>query len=71
MMKCEICRSVIPRKKRTKHDNSEKHNQYSNLILNTYIVKDVKLDEFKDVLSKYYLDHMKNFLSSLLEFIGK
>ena len=31
------------------------------MILNTYTVKDVKLDEFKDVLSKYYFDQMKKF----------
>ena len=29
------------------------------MILNIYIVKDVKLDETKDVMSKYYFDHMK------------
>ena len=34
------------KEKKTKHDNSKKHKYYSNLILKTYIVKDVKLDEF-------------------------
>ena len=33
------------------------------MILDTYIVKDVKLDEFKDVMSKYYFDHMTIFNS--------
>ena len=33
------------------------------MILSTYLVKDVKLDECKDVLSKYYFDHMKKFIS--------
>ena len=61
MMKCEICHSLIQKKNKTKHDNSKKHTYYSNLTLNTYFVKDVKLDEFKDVLFKYYFDHMKKF----------
>ena len=51
MIKCEICHSLIQRKNRTTHDNSKKHKYYSNLILNTYIVKDVKLDELEDVMS--------------------
>ena len=63
MMKCEICHSLIPRKNKTKHDNSKKHRYYSNLILNTYIVNDVKLDEFENVISKYYFDQMKKFNS--------
>ena len=63
MMKCEICHSLIQRKNRKKHDNSRKHKYYSHLILNTYIVKDVKLDEFKDVFSRHYFDHMKKFNS--------
>ena len=33
------------------------------MILNTYIVKDVKLDEFEDVMSKYYFDDMGKFNS--------
>ena len=62
-MKCEICQSLIQRKNKTKHDNSKKHKYYSDLILGTCIVKDVKTDEFKVVLSKYYFDHMKKFNS--------
>ena len=62
-MKCEICHPIIQRKNKTKHDNTEKLNYYSNLILSTYLVKDVKLDEYKDVFSKYYFDHMKKFIS--------
>ena len=61
-MKCEICHSFIQMKNKTEHDNSKKHKYYSNLVLSTYIVKDVKLDEF-NALSKYYFDHMKNFIS--------
>ena len=52
---------INTKKNKTKHDNSKKHRYYSNLTLNTYFVKDVKLDEFKDVLFKYYFDHMKKF----------
>ena len=63
MMKCEICHSLIQRKNKTKHDNTKKHKYYSNLILNTYFVNDVKLDEYKDLLSKYFFDHMKKFNS--------
>ena len=62
-MKCEISHSLLQRKNKTKHDNTKKHKYCSNLILNTYIVKDVKLDEFKDVLSKYCFDHIKKFNS--------
>ena len=57
-MKCEICHSLIQRKNKRKHDNSKKRKYDSNLILNTYIVKDVKLDELEVVMSKYYFDHM-------------
>ena len=63
MMKFEICHSLLQMENKTKHDNSRKHKYSSNLILNTYNVKDVKLDEFKDVLSKYYFDHMKKLYS--------
>ena len=58
-MNCEICHKIIQRKNRTKHDNSTKHEYYSNLNLKTYIVKDKKLDGFKDVMFKYYFDHSK------------
>ena len=51
-MKCEICHSLIERKIMTKHDNSKKHKYFSKLILNTYFVKNVRLNEFKDVMSK-------------------
>ena len=50
-MKCEIYHSLIQRRNKTKHDNTKKYKYYSNLILNTFIVKDVKLHEFKDVWS--------------------
>ena len=50
-MKCEICHSLIQRKNKTKHDNSKNHKYIFYLILNTYIVKDVKLDELKVVMS--------------------
>ena len=61
MMKFETSHSLIQRK--NKPDNSNKHKYFSNLILNTSTVKDVKLDEFKDVVSKYYFDHVKKFIS--------
>ena len=63
MMKCEICYSIIQSRNKTKHVNSKKHKYYSNLTLNTYFVKDVKLNEFQDAMSKYYYDHMKQFNS--------
>ena len=31
------------------------------MILNTYILNQVKLDEFEDVMCKYYFDHLKKF----------
>ena len=61
MMKCEICHLLLQRNKRTKHDKSKQHKYYSNLILNTYFVKDVKLDEFEEVFSTYYFNHTKKF----------
>ena len=70
-MKYEICHSLKQRKNRTKHDNSKKHKYYSNMILNTYIVKDVKLDEFRDVMSKYYFDQMKKFNSFTVRVYSK
>ena len=33
------------------------------MILKTYFVKDVKLDELRDVMSKYYFEHLKKFNS--------
>ena len=57
------CHSILQRKNKTKHDNSKKHKYFSNLILKTYFVKDVKLYEFKDVMCKYYFDRKKKFNS--------
>ena len=64
-MKCEECHLLIQRKIKTKHINAKKHKSYPNLVLNTYIVKDVKLDKLQDVDYKYYFDHMKNLIASL------
>ena len=61
MMTYAICYSILQKKNNTKHDKSKKHKYFSNLILNSYFVKDVKLDDFKNVMFKYYFDHMKKF----------
>ena len=62
-MECEICQSLLQRKNETKHDISKKQKYYYDLIFFTYTVKDLKLDDFKNVLSTYYFDHTERIIS--------
>ena len=59
MMKCHGSKTTLKKKNKTKIEQSKKHNFFSNLVLNKYIVKDIAVDNFKYVITSYYNEHIK------------
>ena len=59
MMKCHDCNTTI--KNKTKHEQTKKHNFFSNLVSNKYVIKDVYTNKFKYVITSYYNEHIKKF----------
>ena len=58
MYRCDICDTNLLKRNKTKHEQPKKHkNYYSNLILNRYVIKNVKVDELKDIFNPYFIEH--------------
>ena len=53
MEECNICLSKIKKRNKNKHEQSNKHNFFSNLIIKKYIVENDEIDKFKDILQSY------------------
>ena len=47
------------KKKKKKHCLTNKHKIFSNLIINKYIVRNLEIDKFKDIIQPYYNNHKK------------
>ena len=62
MYKCELCNTTVQRRKKTQHNQTKKHEYYSNLILNRCFIKNVKVNEFKDIFNPYFIEHTKKFV---------
>ena len=58
-MKCQICNTTT--KNMPQHGQSEKHKCLSNLVLYRYIVKDIAVDKFEDIITSYFIEHIKKF----------
>ena len=67
---CELCNTILLERNKTKHKQTEKHKYYSNLIINRYVIKDVKVIRFKDIFNPYFIEHTKklNFFHSTYNF---
>ena len=52
-MKCHECNTTIKKKKKTKYEQSKENKHFSNLVLNKYIVKDIAVGKFKDIITSY------------------
>ena len=64
MEECNICLTKIKRQNKNKHQRSKRHKYFlSNVIINKYVVKSNEINNFKDILKTYYLDHKKKFNS--------
>ena len=50
--------NVIQQKK-TNHEQTKKHKYFCKLVLNNYIVKDIAVDKFKDIITSYCNEHIK------------
>ena len=48
MMECPDCLSIMKKKNRTKLEQSKKHKNFSGLVLNENVLKDVSVNNFKD-----------------------
>ena len=60
MYRCELCKVILlKRNKITLHNKSKKHKFYSNLVLNRYVIKNVEVIKFKDVLNSYFTAHTR------------
>ena len=59
MYKCELCNTNMLERNKTKHNQTKKHKQYSNLILNRYVIRDVDVIKFKDTFNTYFIEHTK------------
>ena len=43
------------------HEQSRKHKYYYSIILNRYVMKNVKVSEFKDEFNPYFTEHSRKF----------
>ena len=60
MYECDICLAKIKKQNKNKHEKSMKHRYFlSNMIVNKYIVKNIDINKFKDILQSY-CDELKN-----------
>ena len=59
MFRCELCITILLKRNKTKHNQTKKHKYYSNLILNRYVIKNVEVIKFKDVIKPYFIKHTK------------
>ena len=71
MYRCELCRTIVQKRNKTKRNQSKKHKCYSNLILNRYVIKNVKVKEFKDIFNTYFIEHTKKFVYFSVQVIIK
>ena len=61
MYRCELCNVNLLKRNKTKHNQTKKHEYYSNLILNRYVINNVEVIKFKDVIDPYFVAHSKKF----------
>ena len=61
MYRCDLCNIIVQKRNKTKHNQTKKQKCYSNLILNRYVIKNVKLIKFKDVFIPYSKRHTGKF----------
>ena len=59
MYRCELCNTILLKRNKTKHNQTKKHKYYSNLTLNRYVIKNVEVIKFKDVLNPYFTAHTR------------
>ena len=64
MYRCELCNTILLKRNKSKHNKTKKHKCYSNLILKSYFIKNVEVNNFKDLFDAYFIEHTKiiNFL---------
>ena len=61
MYRCDLCNTKLLKRNKTKHNQTKKHEYYSSLILNRYVIKNVEVINFKDVFNPYFIEHTKKF----------
>ena len=59
MLRGKLCNVTLSKRNTTKHNQSKKHENYSNLILNRYVIKNVEVNKFKDILISFFTAHTK------------
>ena len=61
MYRCELCNTFLEERNKTKHNQTKKHNFYSNMILNRYVIKNVEVIKFKDLFNPYLTARTRKF----------
>ena len=70
MYRCDLCYTVLLKRNKTKHNQTKKHEYYSNLILNRYVINNIQVIKFKDMFNPYFIELSKMFkLSTICIFI--
>ena len=54
--RCNLCNVTLLKRYKSKHNQSKKHKYFSILILNRYVIKRVKVNEFKDIFKPYFIN---------------
>ena len=71
MEECNICLSKRKKRNKNKHEQSKKHNFFSNLIVNKYILRNPENDRLKDIIQPYYNIHKKKLDNFTVCFMWK
>ena len=61
MYRSELCNTNLLERNKTKHNQSKTHRYFWNLILNRYVIKNVEVSKYKDVLNPYFIEHTRKF----------
>ena len=64
MLRCEFCNTIMLERNKTKHNRTKTHKYYSNLILNRYVIKNIEVSKFKDVLNPYFIELQQKLIFS-------
>ena len=60
LYRCELCNTIMLERNKAQHNQTNKHEYFSNLIKNRYVIKDVEVIEFEDVFNPFFIEHTKN-----------
>ena len=61
MYRCELGNTIVQKRNKTKHNQTKTQKEFSNLILNRFVIINVEVSKFKDIFKTYFIPHTRKF----------